>query len=86
MLSVSSITYWLNREYSALQLISERFIEPLARRIDNFIHLMTNDFKNPNNWDISTVLGFSICILLVVFVIYNMKTDNDIKRRQVQQQ
>jgi len=86
VLSVGSATFWLNREYNAFQRIAERTIDPLAHQVDAFIHIVTNDLMNPQTWDIGTVLGFSILILIAVFVVYNLKEDNDIKTEQVRQE
>ena len=85
MLSVGAATFWLNREYNAFRLIAERLIDPLAHKVDAFIHIVTNDLMNPGTWDIGTVLGFAILILIAVFVLSNLKEDNDIKREQVHQ-
>jgi len=57
----------------------DRFIDPLGHKVDDFIRIVTNDLQDPQTWDIGSTIGFSFLILLGVFVLYNMKTDNDIK-------
>ena len=79
LISSGATTYWLNREYNALEVLRESTIDPLAQKVDTFIDVVTNDLHNPSNWDIGTVIGFIFMILLIMFVFFNLKADNDIR-------
>lgn len=83
VLSTGASTYWLNREYNAGALFVDRVLDPLALKIDKFIHIVTEDLTNPETWDTGTVMGFAILLLIVIFVLYNIKQDNDALRERV---
>ena len=83
VLSTGASTYWLNREYNAGALFVSRVLDPLALYVDLFIQIVTNDLSNPETWDTGTVMGFSILSLLVIFVVYNIKLENDALRVKV---
>ena len=83
VLWVGASTYWLNREYHAGARFVEGFLDPLALRIDEFIRIVTNDLSNPETWDFGTVMGFALLLLLAIFVLQNIKQDNDLARERV---
>ena len=83
VLSTGASTYWLNREYQAGSLLKHRVLDPLGLKIDQLIRIVTEDLSNPETWDTGTVMGFAFLLLISIFILYNIKLDNDALRERV---